>query len=281
MNCGRIFKTKRKKQKYCSYECFLNSGMLKRNRVERVRLICHYCKKEFYILPSDYRKKIERGYRHFFCSVECSSKYLNPIKGRKRVKVYLKICEFCKREFYTKNKKQRFCSRKCVYNYRRRWRIVELSCNWCGKKIKVNEYYIMRYKFHFCSRECQRKFHSVFIQKENNPNWRGGKTYEPYSPDFNKVLKKYIKERDSYTCQLCGITLEELKRIGVYHNLYVHHIDMDKNNNSPYNLVTLCDRCHGKVHYDKRFIEVLKNVVVENQKNYNKERKCSILQFRS
>src|SRR3990167_9100007 len=34
--------------------------------------------------------------------------------------------------------------------------------------------------------------------RENNPSWQGGKSFEPYSAEFNKKLKAKIKERDNY-----------------------------------------------------------------------------------
>ena len=87
-------------------------------------------------------------------------------------------------------------------------------------------------------------------KKENHYNWRGGVSYLPYPVGFNKDLKKKIKERDNYICQLCGKTekeeLKELKRV-----LCVNHIDFDKNNCFPENLNTLCVKCNVKINYDR------------------------------
>lgn len=44
--------------------------------------------------------------------------------------------------------------------------------------------------------------------------------------------------RDNYTCQCCGTK----------NDINVHHIDCDKTNNSPSNLITLCDQCHHSLH---------------------------------
>lgn len=53
------------------------------------------------------------------------------------------------------------------------------------------------------------------------------------------------KERDGFTCQLCGSTL----------NLHAHHVDNEGKHKTPNpnneldNLITLCHSCHIKMHY--------------------------------
>jgi 5-methylcytosine-specific restriction endonuclease McrA len=69
-------------------------------------------------------------------------------------------------------------------------------------------------------------------------NWQGGKSFEPYTVDWTKTLKRSIRERDKYTCQICGIEP----------SCYVHHIDYDKPNCNPDNLITLCVSCHSKTN---------------------------------
>lgn len=71
--------------------------------------------------------------------------------------------------------------------------------------------------------------------------WRGGTSRLPYSPDWTKALCLSIRERDRYTCRLCG------KRQGD-HTFPVHHIDYDKKNCDSMNLVTLCRGCHSRTN---------------------------------
>lgn len=75
---------------------------------------------------------------------------------------------------------------------------------------------------------------------ENHPNWQGGVSFEPYSPKFNKQFKTIIRERDNYTCQLCG----------EYGN-FVHHIDYNKENTNPNNALTLCNPDNSKVNFNR------------------------------
>lgn len=74
-----------------------------------------------------------------------------------------------------------------------------------------------------------------------NWNWKGGitKLESPYSEEFSEKLKKSIRKRDNIQCQLCG---------EAHHHkvLDVHHIDYNKLNCDPVNLITLCRSCHAR-----------------------------------
>lgn len=76
---------------------------------------------------------------------------------------------------------------------------------------------------------------------EKNPNYRGGKSKEPYGLDFDTHLKLEIKKRDKNMCLSCGSTS----------NLCIHHIDYDKKNNSPNNLITTCRKCNSLLNYHR------------------------------
>ena len=77
------------------------------------------------------------------------------------------------------------------------------------------------------------------------PNWQNGKSFEPYPPEFNKKLKHLILERDNYTCQCpdCEHKTDVLD---------IHHIDFNKQNNTPENLIALCNSCHAKTNGKNR-----------------------------
>ena len=80
------------------------------------------------------------------------------------------------------------------------------------------------------------------IKLEKNPNWKGGISFEPYSIDWTETLKRAIRERDKYICQLCK----------GYGNV-VHHIDYNKKNCNTNNLICLCVRCNSKVNFNRRY----------------------------
>lgn len=78
---------------------------------------------------------------------------------------------------------------------------------------------------------------------------------EPYSFDWTYTLKEAIRQRDNYKCQMCGCPQEECIR-----KLDVHHIDYDKKNCDPKNLLSLCMNCHRKTFKNrKHWARCLKN----------------------
>lgn len=81
-----------------------------------------------------------------------------------------------------------------------------------------------------------------------NPMWRGGISKRPYPFEWTETLKESIKQRDNYKCQFCGCPQEECIR-----GLFVHHIDYNKNNLTPNNLITLCNRCNSKVNFYREY----------------------------
>ena len=93
---------------------------------------------------------------------------------------------------------------------------------------------------------------------EDSPGWIDGKSFEPYGIEFNKPLKQSILERDNSTCQNPECKIEYSKRLDV------HHIDYNKKNNNPENLITLCDSCHAKTNGKKKrqyWTEFYQNII--------------------
>lgn len=76
--------------------------------------------------------------------------------------------------------------------------------------------------------------------------WKGGISIAPYSVDWTKTLKRSIRERDKYICRLCGKPQGDIS-----HD--VHHIDYDKINCSPKNLITLCKKCHVTTNHNRDY----------------------------
>jgi hypothetical protein len=92
--------------------------------------------------------------------------------------------------------------------------------------------------------ENHKKNIGMSLQGEKHPNWKGGISFEPYPCGWTGRLKDAIRQRDEYRCVLCGAKQDERK-------LPVHHIDYDKENLDPKNLVTLCVSCHSKTNTDR------------------------------
>ncbi len=81
-----------------------------------------------------------------------------------------------------------------------------------------------------------------FSRGDKHPNWRGGNRVSLYSIDWTQTFKKSIRERDHYICQLC-----------LKNGFPVHHIDYNKKNCNPENLITLCISCHNKTNHHREY----------------------------
>ncbi len=139
------------------------------------------------------------------------------------------------------------------------------KCKDCGKKI-----WLMSCRCKRCARKvCKRpnfnatkekngfygKKHSLKTREEQSLSHGGtGIPYEnsDYTIEFDKNLKKIIKQRDDYTCQNCNITEEEF--IIVFGEvLSIHHIDYDKTNNNKNNLITVCRHCNSRANFNRDY----------------------------
>jgi len=79
-----------------------------------------------------------------------------------------------------------------------------------------------------------------------HPRWLGGTSREPYGWEWNDELREEVRRRDGYKCQLCGVPQAECQK-----RLPVHHIDYNKKNSDPVNLVALCNSCNLKVNANR------------------------------
>ncbi len=98
---------------------------------------------------------------------------------------------------------------------------------------------------------------------ENHPNWQNGKSFEPYTIDFNEKFKEMIRERDNYCCVSCNKSQEECKE-----KLSVHHIDYIKINSFPQNCVSLCRNCHTPTNMNRNHWKTFFQSLLKERYNY-------------
>lgn len=95
---------------------------------------------------------------------------------------------------------------------------------------------------------------------ELSPTWINGSSFKKYSQEFFDI-RKQIFERDNYECQCpdCEHKTDLLD---------IHHIDYDKINNIPENLVTLCRSCHAKTFCknSKNYYKIFYTNIIEDKK---------------
>lgn len=155
-----------------------------------------------------------------------------------------KECPICGKIFIPRLNNQKYCSKKCsvvggakILN-RKKGKI----CEYCGK-----EYLVYRYRKNeskFCSHKCYVLSGAGIRRGKDNNMWNGGTSFEPYTTDWTQTLKRSIRERDKYICQVCGEQQGDRA-------FAVHHIDYDKRNCNTINLITLCNKCHMRTNFNR------------------------------
>lgn len=146
-------------------------------------------------------------------------------------------CLNCKKELPTYSSK-RWC-RECYSKITRgknhpSWKGGKPRCIDCGKLLSL--YSCVR------CRECEDKNRCG----SNSYLWQGGISFEPYGLEFNNKLREQIRKRDNYICQECGYKQNKLG-----YKLHIHHIDYNKQNNKPENLISLCRLCHIQTNFTR------------------------------
>lgn len=266
--CNQEFQAEFANKKYC-LRC---SG-------KTIKRTCERCKNVFWTTKA----KIRVG-KGRFCSKDCfhppQYKPCTNCKKQVRYKPYqLKRFDnvFCSRKCYAEWKSQKttipclicgepterkpsviaernFCSRKCYNKYRRDSYYV-FTCRFCEQPFELPPGHFGKnmYQGVYCSPECQA------LDRRMDDAVRS-----EYNHEFTELLKEEIRKRDDYQCQMCNTQEYE-----IYRNLDVHHIDYDKTNNHPHNLISLCNSCHPRTNYNrdiwKRYFQYIQNYRFRNQ----------------
>jgi len=111
------------------------------------------------------------------------------------------------------------------------------------------------------SEETREKISLARLGKHNSPSteikkgdcgkysiaWQGGKSFEPYTLDFNNRFKESIRARENYCCAICNKPQEDLG-----YRLHVHHIDYNKLNSFKQNCISLCRQHHLETNANRK-----------------------------
>ena len=139
-----------------------------------------------------------------------------------------RICETCGGEFSVdpyrvKQGFGKYCSRDCYWEAHR----LRFTCEICGKKVVLKKARASKDMPRFCSNACRGKAFSG----ENHPNYKGGTIHEAgYRRAY--VNGKQLYEQRLVAAAQLGSPLD---------GCIVHHIDEDKLNNDPSNLMIFED----------------------------------------
>jgi hypothetical protein len=95
------------------------------------------------------------------------------------------------------------------------------------------------------------------FSREKNPNWQGGISCEPYCTQWtDKEYKNWLKyERDAGRCQNPQCSRN-------FNRIVLHHINYNKKDCRPVNLITLCNACNSKANFNREWHEAYYNMLM-------------------
>jgi endogenous inhibitor of DNA gyrase (YacG/DUF329 family) len=200
---------------------------------------CIYCNINF--LGSIHRK---------YCGYKCS-------KDARKKRVNLN-CQNCNKEFEVQewSKNSKFCSMECKVKSQTS-DMIKVTCDNCSKEFKRKEHKLKNGKHKFCSKKCS----DTFNTGSNHYEWKE----HLHDKNLKLALKQWslkIKERDGYTCQLCGETNKSiLEAHHMKHRSKFPELQFDFNNG-----ITLCLSCHALQHLDDpKSLRLIKYKIAKNR----------------
>jgi len=113
---------------------------------------------------------------------------------------------------------------------------------------------------------------------KEHPGWKGGLSFEPYPPTFNKHFKLSIKQRDNFTCLKCNLNEVDHKQLYNGQGLITHHLDYKKLNTTEFNCCCLCHRCHAESNFNRPFWTIFFRSILSQRYGYKYKKGETLLQ---
>ena len=122
-------------------------------------------------------------------------------------------------------------------------------CKQCGKKVQTPEWFRTEgLQLNFCSETCRKAWVEESLSFEVELNRKAGHRGANWSLQARKA-----RERDSYACQSCGVTEEELGRqLDVHHKIPYRSFKSNVEANKLEHLVSVCPKCHAHLEAELR-----------------------------
>jgi hypothetical protein len=105
----------------------------------------------------------------------------------------------------------------------------------------------------------------IKMSGKNSRWWKGGTSFEPYCPKFNREFKDRVRSFFNYTCLLCGTTQEKNGK-----KLSVHHVEYNKQtccDESYPMFAPLCSRCHNKTNRERERWQYMLGYIIQEMYN--------------
>lgn len=292
--CGKtinkhLSEIKNKKESFCCAKCY---GKWQKAHIRgennpawqggKIKVKCTQCNKEI-----NKNKSSLKRHKNHFCGLECSYKWMSahrcgenhPMWNGRKIEVACEQCGNILTRDPGKIKERNFCNNKCSSKWysihfkgenNPNWkgRRKEFICDYCGKLF--TKYCTVKTKYNFCKPECHYKWNSINVRGESHYNWQGGLSYKDYCPIWqDKEFKEYIFERDGYKCQNSDCWGKDKR-------LHRHHIDFDKKNCSPNNIITLCGSCNARANFNRDWHKDYYQAIMAKRRTTNEIQNVSI-----
>lgn len=192
----------------------------------------------------------------------------------------VRCCAYCGVDVQIYHKKRlkakhTFCSTTCAGKFIKSKSELNTRCDNCGIMFHLKPCHKNRYKTHCCSKECLIEFksknmtgegnHQYGLKGRLNPTWKSDERITEYGYRVIRCLHHPFRTKYDFVFEHRLVAekylLDEFNSIEVDGKLYlkpeleVHHIDEDKLNNNPNNLLILTKSEHMRLHSLKRNIE--------------------------
>lgn len=124
-------------------------------------------------------------------------------------------------------------------------------CLQCGKDLEVPDWFQdAELKVGLCSNSCRKAWTRIDVLSEDSvqldPSVR--KRGANWTQQANRA-----RQRDGYSCRLCGVSEEQLgRRLHVHHNIPFRSFRTNVEANRLEYLISVCSCCHGKLERQLR-----------------------------
>lgn len=179
---------------------------------------------------------------------------------------YYNSCIKCGEPYLAQKNNKGYCSKKCsMLNNKKMCNTNGENNGFYGKiHTSITKRKISKNRSSKCVGADNYNYKSSHWNGNKNPNWKGGITKNEYNDDWTEELKKYIRRRDGNECKFPYCEHKNFIQC-------VHHIDENKLNCQPSNLITLCKICHQKIHMSdlkEDYTILLKDIVTKLMDGY-------------
>jgi 5-methylcytosine-specific restriction endonuclease McrA len=125
---------------------------------------------------------------------------------------------------------------------------VERRCPTCRKKVLAKSWYAQKAGLHFCSAACR----AAWAREERSFEVRLEGAGRPRGANWQMQADK-ARQRDAFTCQVCGVTEEELGRqLDVHHRIPFRRFRSNVEANKLEHLISVCPSCHARLESQLR-----------------------------